>query len=158
MKMLWSFLQSLRFHQWTKNLLIFAALIFSHNLSDAGMCLKATLAALAFCLLSSSVYIVNDLLDVERDRMHPFKRLRPIASGRLGPGGALAGCLFLLLAAALLGILVDGGPLFLSILAGYFLMNLGYSIALKKMVVADVLIIAVGFLLRVTAGGLAIGQ
>lgn len=152
-----AFLQSLRFHQWTKNLLIFAALIFSRNLADGGMCLKAFLAALAFSFLSSSVYIVNDLLDVERDRMHPVKRLRPIASGRLGLGGALAGGLFLLLTSALLGILVDGGPLFLGVLAGYFLMNLGYSIALKRMVVADVLIIAVGFLLRVSAGGLAIG-
>jgi 4-hydroxybenzoate polyprenyltransferase len=146
----------LRLHQWTKNLLVFAALIFSQNLGHGDMVGRTVLAFLAFCFLSSSVYIINDILDAERDRAHPVKRFRPIASGKLKPGIAFFGAILLLALAGLIAWRLDGGPPFLKVLGGYFLLNLAYSLFLKKMVVADVIIIAFGFLLRVAAGGLII--
>ncbi len=157
MQKFWFFVKTLRLHQWTKNLLIFAALVFSRNLGDAALASRAALAFLAFCFISSSVYIVNDLLDAERDRLHPIKRHRPIASKQLKPIPALMGAILLLAAALVLSWSTGSGPVFLAVLGGYFALNLAYSSFLKKVVVADVITIAIGFLLRVMAGGLAIG-
>jgi 4-hydroxybenzoate polyprenyltransferase len=157
MQLLLALIKTFRIHQWTKNLLVFAALVFSLNLDDPAKLVKAVYAFLAFCFLSSSVYVINDLLDAERDRAHPVKRHRPIASGRLNTRDALAGALVLFALAILLARSVRGGPEFMSVLGGYFVLNLAYSTTLKKVVVADVMVIAFGFLLRVAAGGLAIG-
>ncbi len=151
-----AFIKTLRVHQWTKNVLIFAALVYSRNLGDGMMTARVFLAFAAFCFMSSCVYVLNDILDAKEDRLHPTKRNRPIASGRLDPGTAAAGSCALLALAAVMAYMVGGGPVFCGILAGYFVLNLAYSFVLKKVVVADVLVIALGFLLRVVAGGLAI--
>ncbi|MFH2001704.1 MAG: decaprenyl-phosphate phosphoribosyltransferase [Planctomycetota bacterium] len=152
-----AFIKTLRLHQWTKNLLVFAALIFSRNLGDFMMVSQALFAFLAFCFLSSSVYVINDIIDADRDRAHPVKRFRPIASRQLDSRLALAGSLILLLVAGVLAVWVGRGALFLLSLGGYFILNLAYSTMVKKVVVADVMFIAFGFLLRVAAGGLAVG-
>jgi len=157
MQIFWAFIKTIRVHQWTKNLLIFAAIIFSRNLGDSEKCFKVILAFFAFSFLSSCVYIVNDLLDIKSDQVHPTKRNRPIPSGQIKPAAASCGGLILLTISVLIGIEVGGGVAFLSILGGYFLLNIVYSTLFKRVVVADVISIALGFLLRVTAGGVAIG-
>ena len=141
---------SLRPKQWSKNLLVFAGLVFSRNLFDPVNFLRSLAGFFAFCLLSGAVYIINDLADVESDRLHPLKRFRPIASGRLQPGAAKVTAV---VAAALA--LAGGWALdwrFGVIGLGYFLMQLAYSFKLKQMVVLDVMTVAAGFALRAVAG------
>jgi 4-hydroxybenzoate polyprenyltransferase len=137
-----------------KNLFVGAPLVFSKHLDDVPQALRAAGAVALFCALSSAVYLWNDVIDVEKDRAHPTKRNRPIASGRLSPGAAKA-------AAAILGVgaLVAGsflGMNFALVAAGYLLQNVAYSLWLKHIVYLDVLSIATGFLLRVLGGALAI--
>jgi decaprenyl-phosphate phosphoribosyltransferase len=147
-------LKTLRPHQWVKNIFVLAPLVFSKNLLSLQHLLPAVGAMALFCLASGVVYLINDLVDIERDRNHPVKRLRPIASGALSVGAAR-------LAAALLGpgVLVSGylvsRPLAL-VLASYITLNLFYSIVLKHLPYLDVLSIAAGFLLRVLGGALAL--
>ena len=145
---------SLRPHQWTKNLVVLAPLAFSKHLFDGDAAIRATSAFAVFCGLSGAVYLVNDLADVERDRLHPLKRLRPLASGALG---VLAARLFatLLLAASLLAAWALAPGFFLCAL-GYLALNLAYSFGLKDVVILDVLAIAIGFVFRAVAGALAI--
>jgi 4-hydroxybenzoate polyprenyltransferase len=145
---------SLRPYQWTKNLIVFAALVFSKHLFDPGPLGRASLAFAVFCGLSGAVYLVNDVVDIERDRLHPRKRLRPIASGALGPGLALgaAGVLLLACGAASLAL----GTSFALAAGAYVALNLLYSFKLKNVVILDVLAISLGFVLRAVAGGLAI--
>jgi 4-hydroxybenzoate polyprenyltransferase len=143
-------LKSMRPKQWIKNLLVFAAVVFSRNLFHLESVLRTFGAFLAFSLVASAVYIINDLVDRENDRRHPTKKNRPIASGRLGTGAAAAGAA----GSILLGL---GGGLALDwrfgvLLGGYFLMQLGYSFRLKQVVVLDVMIVAAGFALRAIAG------
>lgn len=136
--------------QWIKNLLVLAALVFSKNLLDGAALLRSLAAFGIFCLLSGAVYIINDLVDRESDRLHPEKRRRPIAAGRVGAGPALTWA-----AVAVAGSLAGALALdwqFAVVAAGYFLMQLAYSLRLKRVVVLDVLIIAVGFALRAIAG------
>jgi 4-hydroxybenzoate polyprenyltransferase len=152
--MLVALLQSMRPHQWVKNLFVAAPLLFSKNLTNASALLFAAAAVGLFSLLSSSVYLVNDLFDIEKDRQHPKKKLRPIASGRLTINAARSA------AALLIVISLGTSPLlglqFFSCAAGYLVLNLAYSLALKHLPVLDVLSLASGFLLRVLAGSLAI--
>jgi 4-hydroxybenzoate polyprenyltransferase len=145
---------SLRPHQWTKNLVVLAPLAFSKHLFDGDAVVRAVAALVVFCGLSGAVYLVNDLADVERDRLHPLKRLRPLASGALG---VLAARLFatLLLAASLLAAWALAPGFFLCAL-GYLALNLAYSFGLKDVVILDVLAIAIGFVFRAVAGALAI--
>jgi 4-hydroxybenzoate polyprenyltransferase len=147
-------LVSLRPHQWTKNLVVLAALAFSKHLFDTDAVLRAVSAFAVFCGLSGAVYVVNDLADVGRDRLHPLKRSRPIASGQLPVRAArlFAG---VLLALGLLGAW-RLGPGFLACALGYLLLNLAYSFGLKNVVILDVLAIAIGFVLRAVAGAVAI--
>ena len=145
---------SLRPHQWTKNLFVLAALGFSKHLFDGDAVLRAGAAFLAFCVLSGAVYLVNDLVDRESDRLHPAKRSRPIASGALGVPAARA-CAVLLLVAGLAASFALG-PGFLLCALGYLALNLAYSLGLKHVVILDVLAIALGFVLRAVAGALAI--
>jgi 4-hydroxybenzoate polyprenyltransferase len=148
--MLVGILQSMRPKQWVKNLLVFAAVIFSRNLLDADALLRSLAAFGVFCLLSGAVYIINDLTDREGDRKHPKKKDRPIASGRLKPGPAVTWAV-LSVAAGLVGAwLLDWR--FGVLGAGYFLMQLAYSFRLKHVVVLDVIIVAIGFGLRAIAG------
>lgn len=143
-------LRSMRPRQWTKNLVVFAAIIFSLNLGDRSLLLDTFGAFLAFCLISGSVYLMNDLKDREADRAHPRKKSRPIASGELSPGAAMGAIAALLLlggaTAWSLGISVVG------VTAAYFVLNVFYSFALKDMVLLDVMAIASGFVLRAIAG------
>lgn len=144
----------IRPHQWVKNVFLFAPLVFSKHLLESPYVAKAALAFGVFCVISSVVYIVNDIADREADRRHPVKRSRPLASGAITIGHASIIALFLGVA-AIAGSLVLG-PMY-GIFAGlYFLMNLGYSLGLKQVILVDVFIIAAGFMLRVLAGAFAI--
>lgn len=136
--------------QWTKNLLVFAALIFSGKLLDTDSVLRSVGGFVAFCLVAGAVYIINDLVDHRNDQSHPTKRMRPIASGQVKPGVAAAGAVVAVLVALSGGFWLDWR--FGAILSGYFLMQLGYSFGLKRVVVLDVMLVAAGFALRAVSG------
>ena len=136
--------------QWTKNIFIFAALIFDHQLFRRGPFLRFLAGFALLCLLSSAVYLVNDLADIEQDRLHPKKRNRPLPSGRLKPGVALAAAVLFLAIALPLAFLL--GWQFGAIAVIYLATNLLYSFWLKHVVLIDVLLVALGYLLRVHAG------
>jgi len=146
---------SLRPRQWTKNLLVFAGLIFSQSFHDPALVALVSLAFVLFCLLSGSVYLLNDVLDAERDRSHPQKRDRPVASGRLsrrvaaGVGVALAlvACAAAFLLSVRLGLVA----------VTYAALLIAYSAGLKHIVIVDALLIAAGFVLRGLAGVVVIG-
>jgi 4-hydroxybenzoate polyprenyltransferase len=145
---------SLRPDQWTKNLIVFAALIFAVKLLDPAATAKAAAAFLIFCALSGAVYLVNDVADRDQDRLHPVKRMRPIAAGDLSPGAAR-------IAAVLLsGIALTASfalrPAFGAAAAAYLALFVVYTRSLKHIVVLDVMTIAIGFVLRAVAGGLVI--
>jgi 4-hydroxybenzoate polyprenyltransferase len=142
-------LRALRIRQWTKNLVVFAGLAFSGQAGENDTILKALLAFAAFCAASSAVYLLNDVLDRERDRAHPEKRNRPIASGAVSV--ATAQVLALLLAAGALAASAGLGRAVWAV-AAYLLLQLAYSIKLKHVVLLDVFCIAAGFSLRVLAG------
>jgi 4-hydroxybenzoate polyprenyltransferase len=141
---------SLRPRQWTKNLLVFAGLLFSLGLGDPRQILRAVATFILFCLLSGSTYLVNDVVDAERDRTHPQKRHRPVAAGRLRAGvalGAGAG----LMAGTLVAAFLLARPLGWVALAYAALLTM-YSAGLKHVVIVDALVIAAGFVLRALAG------
>ena len=146
---------SLRPYQWIKNLVVLAALAFSKHLFDTDAAARAALAFLVFCALASAVYLVNDILDLERDRLHPAKRTRPIASGQL-PVGVARIAAAVLLVVALAGSLALG-PGFRICAGSYALLGIVYSLFLKHAVILDVLTVALGFVLRAVAGAVAIG-
>jgi len=146
---------SLRPYQWVKNLVVLVALAFSKHLFDADAAARAALALVVFCALASAVYLVNDILDLERDRLHPLKRSRPIASGALPVGIARIVAVVLLLG-ALAGSLALG-PGFEICAGSYAVLGFGYSLLLKHFVILDVLTVALGFVLRAVAGAVAIG-
>ena len=142
--------RSLRPYQWVKNGLVFAGVLFAGRLTDAAAVGRALEGFVAFSLLSGAVYLLNDLGDLEADRLHPRKRLRPLASGALGPGAARAGLALVLALAALLALHL--GVRFAATAAAYLALNVAYSLGLKHVVLVDVLAIAVGFVLRAIAG------
>lgn len=146
---------ALRPHQWVKNVLIFGALVFSHSLLDWSAVRLSVAASLLFCAASSGVYLLNDLRDLEQDRKHPTKRLRPLASGAVNPSVALV-----VMPALLAGSLVGAFYLraeFASILLAYVMLNIAYSCGLKRMVIVDVMVIALGFVFRAVSGAVVIG-
>lgn len=148
------FLRALRPHQWTKNLLVFAALLFSKHLFEPEPFLRACLAFVAFCCLASAVYLGNDIADRERDRLHPKKRDRPLAKGDLSVRTAAMGALVLVLLALTVSFSLD---VRLGACASFYLaLNLAYSYGLKHVVILDVLAISLGFVLRALAGGYAV--
>jgi decaprenyl-phosphate phosphoribosyltransferase len=148
--------KSMRPHQWVKNLFVAAPLVFARLVGDAHAAARAAAAFGIFCLLSSTVYLVNDLVDLEKDRAHPVKRRRPIASGALSPSVA-RGVAGVLGAVALAGAVALGpGLAFVGTAAAYLALNLAYSLALKKVAFVDVACISAGFLLRVLGGAFAI--
>jgi 4-hydroxybenzoate polyprenyltransferase len=146
--------KSLRPQQWIKNFFIFAPLVFSQNMLNRPLLLKTVAAFAAFCLVSSAHYIFNDLRDLEEDRRHPLKSKRPLASGRLKKGPAVA-ALVVIGAAGIAAAAALGLP-FLLLAAGYLVLQTAYSLWLKHVVILDVFVIAAGFLIRVVAGGVAI--
>jgi 4-hydroxybenzoate polyprenyltransferase len=149
------FFDTLRPQQWVKNLLLFAGLIFSQNFYHLNFLLKSLAAFCLFCLLSSSVYVVNDIIDIERDRKHPLKSNRPIAKGEIKISTAVF--LFILLALVSLGFSTLLSPLFALMALSYLVLNLVYSRYLKHMVIIDVMCIALGFVIRAVAGAVVIG-
>jgi 4-hydroxybenzoate polyprenyltransferase len=148
--MLKALFRTMRPRQWTKNVFIFAALVFDKQFFIAASFLRTLAGFGLFCMISSAVYIFNDLADIEADRRHPQKKNRPIPSGELPAGAAwIAG---ILLVIATLGIGYRLSPAFAGTLGLYFLINLAYSKWLKHIPILDVLIISAGFVLRVAAG------
>ena len=150
-----SLIVSLRPDQWTKNLIVFAALIFAVQLFDPAALALASAAFLIFCGLSGAVYLINDVSDREADRQHPLKKMRPIASGALSPGTALAWAAVLIVVGLAAAFALR--PMFGVAAAGYVALVIWYSRALKHVVIVDVMAIAIGFVLRAVAGGLVIG-
>jgi 4-hydroxybenzoate polyprenyltransferase len=148
--MLTALLETMRPRQWAKNIFVFAALVFDKQLFIPGSFLRTLAGFVLFCFVSSSVYIFNDLADIEADRGHPRKKKRPIPSGRLPPGTAWAAGTLLLLISVAAGYVL--APPFMLVLVAYFLINLAYSKWLKHVLILDVLILAAGFVLRVVAG------
>jgi 4-hydroxybenzoate polyprenyltransferase/phosphoserine phosphatase len=148
------YLEAMRSHHWIKNLLIFVPLITSHKLGDLSLLIQAGIAFLAFCLCASSVYVLNDLLDLSSDRVHQTKRNRPLASGRISIVGGLLLIPVLLAVAVLLALLI---PIkFVAVLAVYYLATVSYSFYLKRAALIDVLVLAGLYTLRVIAGGAAV--
>jgi 4-hydroxybenzoate polyprenyltransferase len=147
-------IQTIRPHQWVKNLFVAAPLVFSKNLFAGWQMGRAALGVVAFCLLSGAVYILNDIADVEKDRAHPRKRRRPIPSGRLPVPAAKVAAVVLVVVALGLGAALSWA--FAGAAFGYLLLNVAYSNWLKRVPFVDVLAIALGFLLRVLAGTLVI--
>jgi 4-hydroxybenzoate polyprenyltransferase len=153
--MLAGLVRSMRPTQWVKNLFVLAPLVFAHGLLSPSLLARGLAAFAAFCAASSAVYLLNDLKDRERDRHHPLKRRRPIAAGTLPVGIAAAAAVVLLAAAG--GVAATLGLAFAAVLAGYLVLNLLYTLGLKEVVILDVLLIAIGFVLRVLGGGAAVG-
>ncbi len=143
-------LKAMRPRQWTKNAFIFAALVFDQQLLLLNPFLRTLAGFGLFCLISSSVYIFNDLADVEADRQHPEKKKRPIASGQLPINVAWSVGIILAVIALSLGYLLE--PAFAVVIGLYFMINMAYTKWLKHVPIVDVLVIASGFVLRVIAG------
>lgn len=148
------YLRALRPHQWVKNAFVFAALVFSRNLTNTELGLKTLAIFGAFCLVASAIYLINDVADYDRDRVHPKKSLRPIASGAVPRSHAVV--FSLLLAPIGLSIAFWLNTATGVVVVTYAVMNLAYSVWLKHFVLLDVFMIALGFLFRVTAGAFAI--
>jgi 4-hydroxybenzoate polyprenyltransferase len=153
-------IRAARPRQWTKNLIVLAGLVFSRNALDWALLLRAAAALFLFCLLSSFIYLINDVCDSSRDREHPLKRSRPVASGRLSAGIALSvglgGAIVVLALCFLLAWHAGLGPWFGLTAAGYFVLMILYTVLFRRFVIIDVLTIAIGFVIRAVAGALII--
>jgi decaprenyl-phosphate phosphoribosyltransferase len=148
------YLQLARPHQYVKNGFVWLPIFFGLKLGDLGALEQTLIAFAAFCLAAGGVYVVNDLKDIQEDRRHPTKKNRPLASGAISPREASIFMAGLLLLAVLAGALLPR-PDFLLILCAYLLLNVAYSFFLKHQAIIDVVCIALGFVLRVLAGGVA---
>lgn len=149
-----AYLRSIRPRQWTKNILLFAALVFANVADNPVYVMRSVAAFLLFCVIAGAVYLFNDIMDRERDRLHPVKQHRPVASGVLSPLQAWSGAL-------LLGTVGQVLSFRLSIWFGvtvlaYLLLQILYTLLLKRVVIIDVLGISLSFLLRVVAGAVAV--
>jgi len=148
--MLIGLIKTMRPKQWFKNVFVFAPLVFDEKLFEPRYLVRTAAGFVLLCLTSGTVYIINDLADIEKDRNHPRKRHRPLASGMLGGGTARVAAIVIPLIALPLGFVLD---VWLgAILAGYLLVQVAYSFWLKDLVIIDVMLVASGFLLRVAAG------
>lgn len=148
-------LRSMRPTQWAKNLFVLAPLVFGRLLGDRQAVGRALLAFAAFCLVSSAVYLINDIRDREEDRKHPLKRLRPLAAGTLSVATAVVAAVLLLAGAA--GLALPLGWTVAGVLAAYAVLNFLYTAWLKHVVILDVMSISFGFVLRVLGGAAAAG-
>ena len=149
------YIQLLRPLQWLKNMFVFAPIFFSNNLLKPDYFWPTLVVFASFCLISSSIYCFNDLRDVEADRQHPKKCHRPIASGKVSVrSGYVMMVICMVGSLALIPLAMSPNtPYLYIIVAAYWLMNIGYCIRLKQIAILDVSIIAVGFVMRVLAGG-----
>jgi 4-hydroxybenzoate polyprenyltransferase len=145
-----AYIQLLRPLQWAKNLFVFIPLFFSGHLFDWNYYPSLMLGFIAFSLVASSIYIINDYRDIEDDKKHPEKRTRPLASGAVSKPAAVVICVILLLAGFALAYFIRDK--FLFVLAIYFVLNLAYSFGLKTIPILDIFIVAIGFVLRIKAG------
>src|SRR5438477_6483162 len=145
----------MRPHQWIKNGFLFIGVVFGHGWNDARLVAQALVLFVAFCLASSAVYILNDIADRDADRVHPYKRERPLARGEIGLGVPIALCIALALAGVALAAAVSLAALLVA--AAYIVLNIGYSAGLKRVAILDVFMIAGGFMLRILAGTAGIG-
>ena len=143
-------LKSMRPKQWTKNVFVWAALVFDRKLFQPEYLLPTLGAFAIFCLISSAVYLINDLVDIEKDRQHPIKKNRPLASGRLSKSAAIVAAIVIIAVCipAALALNVSFGI----IIVCYLVLMIAYSFVLKNLVIVDVMTIAAGFVLRVAAG------
>lgn len=147
-------LRAMRPLQWSKNGLVFAALVFDRRFTDPGAVLTTALAALCFCAASSAIYLLNDARDVERDRAHPRKRFRPIAAGEVSVRSALLVAAALAAGSVAAGVALDPG--FGGIVAAYLALMYAYNAGVKHMAILDVFAIAAGFVLRAAGGAIVI--
>lgn len=147
-------IQAMRMYQWTKNLLVLAALIFADQAMVPGQLARALLALVAFCMASSGTYIFNDLIDVNQDRAHPTKRHRPLASGALSIPSAIFLLLVLVSVAVTLAALLHWK--FLLALLFYLALTVSYTLVWKHFIILDVMVVAIGFVVRAVAGALVI--
>jgi 4-hydroxybenzoate polyprenyltransferase len=149
------FLRALRPHQWTKNLLVFVPLVGAHRWNDPQALADTALAFVAWCIAASAMYVVNDLLDVEADRAHPYKRSRPFASGALSRNAGWTMAVGLAAIGAVIALQLPAS--FRAWLAAYVVLALAYSLHLKRVVLVDVLLLALLYNLRIFGGGAAAG-
>jgi 4-hydroxybenzoate polyprenyltransferase len=147
--------RAMRPKQWPKNAFVFAALVFDGDLFQITLLWRTILAAILFCLMSGVIYLINDIVDIEKDRQHPEKRHRPLASGQLGTTTAIAAAAGISGVSLPLAFLLDVP--FGVVLAGYFALQVAYSFVLKDLVIIDVLTVAAGFVLRAVGGAVVIG-
>lgn len=150
MQSLKALIKTMRPKQWTKNVILFAALIFDAKLLQPRYLLQTILGFILFCLISGVVYTINDLVDVEKDRRHPQKRYRPLAAGDLSSRFAIVAAILIGTGSLAVGFWLN--PIFAAILTGYLAIQIAYSFKLKRVVLLDVMTIAAGFVLRVGAG------
>lgn len=147
-----SFLKLLRIKDWAKNLFLFIPLFFAGEFTNSDKIIQLLWGFLSFSFIASSIYIINDYRDIEDDRKHPTKQKRPLASGAVSKPAALILCFILIITGFLLAWWIRDK--FLFVLGIYFLMNIGYSFGLKTIPILDILILAIGFLLRIKAGSI----
>jgi len=148
--MLGALIRTLRPRQWVKNGFIFAALVFDGQVTAAGPLLRTLAGFVVFCLASSAVYLINDLADIEEDRVHPVKRTRPLPSGALPVSVAVVAAIVLVVITLGFGLALATG--FAAVVFAYLVLNLLYSLRLKHVPIIDVFLVAAGFVLRVGAG------
>lgn len=147
--------KSMRVPQWIKNFFVFAPLIFSQNVLNLPLLIRTSLAFALFCVLSGAAYILNDIQDLDEDKLHPVKSSRPLASGELEKKHAVFASIVLVLIGLAGAYVLD--VYFFFVLLAYFILQIAYSNWLKHVVILDVFLIAAGYFLRVVAGGLIIG-
>lgn len=147
------YLQLMRLHQWVKNFFIFLPLFFSFKMDPIPLLIADLWAFVGFCLIASSIYIINDWNDIATDRLHPEKRNRPLASGAINKKEALLMILSLVAVGVSVYIFVLGNYIALALLVSYFILNIFYSLRLKHIPVIDISIVAIGFVIRIFIGG-----
>lgn len=150
--MIKKYLSLIRVHHYIKNILIFLPLVFSGNLFNTDSFILTILGFIAFCLASSTVYIFNDIFDADKDKLHPTKRRRPIASGKISKKTAFVICVFFLIATLLLNWYITSNKTCLILIGIYLMLNLAYSLGLKQIPLIDITILVAGYLIRVLYG------
>ena len=151
-----SYLKLMRIKHYIKNLLVYAPLFFARSFLDGELLFKVSLGFFSFCLVSSIVYIINDIHDVEKDREHPIKKNRPISSGKISKQQAWILAFLLFVISLGLNFIWINNPMALILLYGYLLLNLAYSFYLKRVPIVDVTVIVIGFILRIVYGGVLV--
>ncbi|MBE0461833.1 MAG: decaprenyl-phosphate phosphoribosyltransferase [Candidatus Aminicenantes bacterium] len=147
-------IKSMRPQQWIKNLFIFAAILFSKNIFNPNMFLKTISAFFIFCFISGSLYIFNDIIDSDVDKLHTIKSKRPIPSGRLKKSQAFLFFVIVSISSLVLALILNKNFFIVSLI--YFILQIGYSLYFKHVIILDVFIIAANFLIRVIAGAVVI--